>query len=79
MAALPCLTDRDVGLIESEKSAVAAVTVTDAVPLTLPLAAVTVNGPPAAEPAVNSPDAEIVPPPLTVQVKVGCGLSGCPN
>ena len=57
----------------------AAVTVTLAVPLTLPLVAVTVKGPPAVEPAVNRPEALIVPPPLTDQVKVGWGLSGLPN
>ena len=48
-----------------------AVTVTLAVPLTFPLDAVTVKGPPAVEPAVNKPDALMVPPPLTDQAKVG--------
>jgi hypothetical protein len=49
--------------------------VTWAVPFTLPLAAVTVNGPPAVEPAVNNPAALMVPPPTdTPQVNVGCGL-----
>ena len=62
---MPCprLIDRVVGLAESEKS----VTDTLAVPLTPPLAAVTVNGPPAVEPALNRPDELIVPPPLTDQ------------
>jgi len=53
--------------------------VTLAVPLTLPLAAVTVKGPPPVEPAVNNPDELMVPPPLTDQVNVGCGLTGLPN
>lgn len=60
-----------------EKSFV--VTVTLAVPLMLPLAAVTVKGPPVVEPAVNRPVELMVPPPLTVQVKMGCGLSLTPN
>ena len=55
------------------------VTVTLAVPLTLPLAALTVYGPPAALPAVKSPLLLIVPPPLTVQLKLGCGTMGLPN
>jgi hypothetical protein len=55
------------------------VTVTLAVPLTPPLAAVTVNGPPAVLPAVKSPLLLIVPPPLTVQLKLGCGTRGLPN
>ena len=55
------------------------VTVTLAVPLTLPLVAVTVNGPPAALPAVNSPLLEIVPPPPTVQPKLGCGTRALPS
>ena len=54
------------------------VTVTLAVPLTLPLVAVTVNGPTGVLPAVNSPLPLIVPPPLTVQVKLGCGTSAFP-
>ena len=41
----------------------AAVTDTLAVPVTVPLAAVTLNGPPALEPARNKPVASIVPPP----------------
>ena len=57
----------------------AALTVTLAVPLTLPLDAVTVKGPPAVAPAVNNPDALMVPPPFTDQAKVGCGLIGLPN
>jgi hypothetical protein len=57
----------------------AAVTVTLAVPVTLPLVAVTVKGPPAVEPAVNKPEALMLPPPLTDQVNVGCGFIGWPN
>ena len=76
---MPRLTDCDVGLTENAKSGGRLVTVTLAVPFTLPLAAVTVKGPPAVEPAVNKPDALIVPPPLTNQVNVGCGLNGLPN
>jgi len=79
VAALPRRTDAEAGLTESEKSAGVAVTVTLAVPLTLPLVAVTVNGPPAVEPAVNRPAVLIVPRPLTDQVNVGCGLIGLPN
>ena len=41
-------------------------------PLTLPLAAVTVKGPPAVVPAVKRPLELIVPPPLTLQVNDGC-------
>ena len=48
-----------------------AVTVTLAVPLTPPLAAVTVYGPPAVLPAVKRPLLVIVPPPLSVQLKLG--------
>ena len=75
----PRRTDCAVGLTESEKSGGALVTVTLAVPFTLPLDAVTVNGPPAVEPAVNSPEALMVPPPDTDQVNAGCGLIGFPN
>jgi hypothetical protein len=42
-------------------------------PLTPPLLAVTVCGPPAVVPAVNRPVLATVPPPLTLQVKVGWG------
>jgi hypothetical protein len=42
-----------------------------AVPLVLLLVAVTVYGPPAVLPAVNKPLESIVPPPFTLQVKVG--------
>ena len=56
-----------------------AVTVTLAVPVTLPLVAVTVKGPPAVEPAVNKPAASIVPPPFADHPNAGCGLSGWPN
>ena len=59
----PRLTDRVVGVAEREKS----VTDTLAVPLTVPLAAVTLYGPPAVEPAWNSPVGSIVPPPDTDQ------------
>ena len=79
VAVLPRTTDCEVGLIESEKFAGTLVTVTLAVPLTLPLTAVTVKGPPAVEPAVNKPAVLIVPPPLTVHVNVGCGLTGWLN
>jgi hypothetical protein len=78
VAVLPRLTDREVGLIEREKSGGRLVTVTLAVPLVPPLAAVTVKGPPALV-AVNKPDASIVPPPLANQVKAGWGFSGWPN
>jgi hypothetical protein len=57
----------------------AVVTATLAVPLTPPLAAVTVYGPPAVLPAVKSPLLLIVPPPLTVQVKLGWGDMALPN
>ena len=50
-----------------------------AVPLTLPLVAVTVNRPPGVLPAVKSPLPLIVPPPLTVQVKLGWGDMALPN
>ena len=63
------MIDREAGLAESEKS----VTETLAVPVRPPLAAVTVNGPPAVEPALNRPDEPIVPPPLTDQANDGCG------
>src|SRR5487761_2175257 len=56
-----------------------AATVTLVVPSRVPLDAVTVNGPPRAAPAVNSPPVEIVPPPLTLQANAGCGYSGWPN
>ena len=56
----------------------AALTVTLAVPLTPPLAAVTVNGPPGVV-AVNRPARLIDPPPLTDQVNDGWELSGLPN
>ena len=55
-----------------------AVTVTDAVPLMVPLDAVTVNVPPV-EPAVNSPVGLMEPPPLTDHLKLGCGFIGWPN
>ena len=47
------------------------VTVTLAVPVTPPLPAVTVKGPPAVVSAVNNPAGLMLPPPLTDQVKVG--------
>ena len=76
---MPRAADCEAGLTESEKSAGTLVTVTLAVPLTLPLVAVTVKGPPAVGPAVNKPDPLMAPPPLTVQVKDGCGLTRLPN
>ena len=65
------LMDREFGLTKSEKS----VTVTLAVPVTPPLAAVTVKFEPTVV-AVNRPAELIEPPPLTDQVNVGCGVSG---
>jgi hypothetical protein len=65
--------------MESEKSCGKPVTVTLAVPLTVPLVAITVKGPPAVEPAVNRPPVVIVPPPLTDQVNGGRGVIGWPN
>ena len=80
VAVLPRLTDCEVGLTESEKSAAGRLmTVTLAVPFRVPLVAVTVKGPPAVEPAMNKPDELMVPPPLTDQVNAGCGLIGLPN
>ena len=71
MAVLPCVTDCVVGLTDRVKPGGALdVTVALAVPITLPLAAVTVNGPPGVV-AENNPLALIVPPPLTAQVNVG--------
>ena len=55
------------------------VTLTLAVPPTPLLDAVTVKGPPVVVPAVNKPNELMLPPPLTVQLKVGCGLIGLPN
>jgi hypothetical protein len=51
------------------------VTVTLAVPLTLPLVAVAVKVP-VVGPAVTSPDELIVLSPVTDQVNAGCGLIG---
>jgi len=69
---LPRLTDCEAGLAESVKSADPLVTVTLAVPLVLPLVAVTVKGPPVAPPAVNKPDGVMLPAAAsTVQVKLG--------
>ena len=49
-------------------------------PLTAPLVAVTVNGPPAVAPAVNSPLAlPMVPPPETAQLKLGWLVSAVAN
>src|SRR4051794_27882006 len=56
-----------------------AATETDAVPLVVPLVAVTVKGPPAVAPAVKSPFASMAPPPDTVQVKAGAGEMAVPN
>src|SRR5207248_2400936 len=74
----PCAMLNDVGDALMEKSGGGAVTVTLAVTLRLPLAAVTVKVP-GVEPAVNKPDVLMVPPPLTDQVKVGGGFIGWPN
>src|SRR5439155_19510319 len=41
--------------------------------------AVTVNGPPPEPPAVKSPAASMVPPPLTIQANAGCEAIGSPN
>src|SRR3989442_8026289 len=41
--------------------------------------AVTVKGPPPLAPAVKSPLESTVPPPLTVQPKVGCEIIALPN
>ena len=68
------MIDRELGLTVSEKSA-AAVTQTEAVPVTPPLAAVTVKLLPTVV-AVNRPDEVIVPPPLTDQLNDGCGFIG---
>ena len=67
------------GLAEAGLATVGApfTTVTLAVPETAPLEAVTVNGPPAADPAVNRPLPLIVPPPLTDQLKTA--LIEAPN
>src|SRR4051794_23748233 len=59
------------GLTESEKSG-ALVTLTWAVSETSPAEALTVNGPPAVDPAMKRPLASIAPPPLTPQLMVGC-------
>ncbi len=76
VAVLPRLIDCVAGLTESEKFAGTLVTVTLALLLTTPpLAAVTVNGPPAVV-AENRPVPLMVPPPVADQVKLGCGLIG---
>ena len=54
-------------------------TVAAAVPLTPPLVAVTVYGPPAVAPPENSPLELLIAPPETVQAKLGCELDGLPN
>jgi hypothetical protein len=74
----PRLTEREAGFAEREKSATRAVTVTLAVPFTPPLDAVTVNGPPLLDPAVNTPAELMTPPPFTNQENAGCGLIGLP-
>src|SRR4029079_8911849 len=66
------------GLALIEKSPAGAVTLTVADPETPLAAAVTVNGPPVVEPAVNSPDWEIVPP-VAVHANDGWTDSGRPN
>ena len=45
-----------------------------AVPETVPDLAVRTYGPPGDVPAVNNPVADTLPPPITVQVKEGCGV-----
>ena len=77
MATFPRATVSEDGVTAMEKSL--EVTVALAVPLMLPLVAVTVKGPPVAEPAVNRPVELMMPPPLTVQVKMGWGFSLTPN
>src|SRR4051812_30979156 len=52
---------------------------TVAVPLRPPPTAVTVHGPPGVAPAVNSPVAEMPPPPATVHAKVGWLAMTAPN
>ena len=78
VAVFPRRTDWEVGFVEREKSAARAVTVTLAVPFTPPLDAVTVNGPPLLDPAVNTPAWLMPPPPLTDQENAGWGLIGLP-
>src|SRR5438132_13699159 len=56
-----------------------AMIVTPAIPLTPPLEAVTVKGPPAVPPAVKSPLVLMLPPPLTVQLNDGWAASATPN
>ena len=73
VAVPPRATVADAGLIAREKSG-KLVTLTVAVPLIEPLVAVTVKGPPTVVPAVNKPAVVMVPPPLTVQAKIGCGF-----
>ena len=75
----PVCTDALAGATVMVVSTGGAVTVTLAVPPTLPLAAVTVKGPPVVAPAVNKPVESMLPPPLTDQLNVGCGLTGWPN
>ena len=53
-------------------------TVTLAVPLTPPLEAAIVIGPPGVDPAVNSPD-WVIEPLLADQLNAGCGLIDRPN
>src|SRR4029078_9446420 len=75
----PTWTEADAGLtLIDVRTGVTAVTVTLAVLLTPPLAAVTVNGPPGVV-AENSPVALMVPPPLNEQLKGGRGLMTVPN
>src|SRR5262249_57608530 len=56
-----------------------ATTVTFAVPLTAPTAAVIVNGPPVRRGAVYSPVLLSVPRPVRLQVNVGCVRRAAPN
>ena len=57
----------------------ASLIVTVAVALNGPNVAVTVNGPPAAAPAMKSPLWLITPPPLTANANCGCTDIGLPN
>jgi hypothetical protein len=75
MKAPPLIDIEPVGGVVSA----AAFTVTDAVPLAPLDAALIVNGPPALDPAVNTPPLEIVPPPLAVQAKAGLESRAEPN
>src|SRR5208282_2288083 len=57
----------------------ATTTLTLAIPVMPSLAALTLNGPPAALPAVNKPVPSIVPPLLADHTNAGCGLRVLPS